>query len=392
MTFAERLQPASFRGVDFLVEAGEDAFGRRNQLHEYPQRDIPFAEDLGRKAGEYNFTAFVLGDDAIEQADRLIKAISDKNTPGVLIHPIIGAIKVIPNECRRAYSSEQRIIRFTLSFSQAGESRYPDNLSSTGASVTEKADAVKAAVAKHFSDTAIVSDKPDFVRNQMTDDTDVFLTKVNETRGGEATLRTALIEQTASLGQNSTTLLDDFPSFTSQVQAVIGQVSAVYGYGQNAFNQLRGLLNFTDGFADAGDTLLMQNRATLVQLVRQTILAEMATTSLNTTFESYDDAAAQRDEFYDLADTEIRTIGATDADELFFESKALQSAVVKHITAQAASLVRLRTFQLADVLPAVVVAYDLFDTAERDVEIVARNKVRHPGYIPAGRDLQALSA
>ena len=44
----EDLRPASFRGVSFQVDVASLSAGRRVQVHEYPQRDQPWVEDLGR--------------------------------------------------------------------------------------------------------------------------------------------------------------------------------------------------------------------------------------------------------------------------------------------------------------------------------------------------------
>ena len=55
---AQRLT-ASFRGVPFFVESSDISAGRRTVTHQYPQRDEPFTEDLGRAAREYELSAFV---------------------------------------------------------------------------------------------------------------------------------------------------------------------------------------------------------------------------------------------------------------------------------------------------------------------------------------------
>jgi prophage DNA circulation protein len=44
-TFRAQLQPASYRGIPFGVFGGQARFGRRNALHEYPFRDVPWVED-----------------------------------------------------------------------------------------------------------------------------------------------------------------------------------------------------------------------------------------------------------------------------------------------------------------------------------------------------------
>lgn len=48
MTWKYRLQDASFRGVPFKVEEESAGTGRRVETHEYPNRDKPYTEDLGK--------------------------------------------------------------------------------------------------------------------------------------------------------------------------------------------------------------------------------------------------------------------------------------------------------------------------------------------------------
>lgn len=48
MTWKDRLQDASFRGVPFKVEEESAGTGRRVETHEYPNRDKPYTEDLGK--------------------------------------------------------------------------------------------------------------------------------------------------------------------------------------------------------------------------------------------------------------------------------------------------------------------------------------------------------
>ena len=61
----DKLLPASFRGVKFFIEKAELSAGRRTQVHEYPLRDKPFVEDLGRATRTITITAFVIGSDFI---------------------------------------------------------------------------------------------------------------------------------------------------------------------------------------------------------------------------------------------------------------------------------------------------------------------------------------
>ncbi|MFX9939048.1 DNA circularization N-terminal domain-containing protein, partial [Acinetobacter baumannii] len=63
MTWRDQLRPASFRGVPFHVTQATGTFGRRSVTHEYPFRDLPYVEDLGRRARTLRIEALLLGED-----------------------------------------------------------------------------------------------------------------------------------------------------------------------------------------------------------------------------------------------------------------------------------------------------------------------------------------
>ncbi|MDE2034623.1 MAG: DNA circularization N-terminal domain-containing protein, partial [Pseudomonas sp.] len=70
MSWRDRLLPASFRGVGFWVDQAKVPVGKKGQLHEYPQRDLPFFEGLGQQSRVHELTAFVVGEDCLEQRDK----------------------------------------------------------------------------------------------------------------------------------------------------------------------------------------------------------------------------------------------------------------------------------------------------------------------------------
>lgn len=80
-SWRDSLQAASFRGVPFEVMADSVPVGRRVQVHEFVQRDTPYAEDLGRATRPFAVKAFVCGDDCLALRDALL-AVLDEPGPG----------------------------------------------------------------------------------------------------------------------------------------------------------------------------------------------------------------------------------------------------------------------------------------------------------------------
>ncbi len=123
MSWRDDLRPASFRGVPFKVLPLTTQVGRRTVLHEYPQRDKPYGEDLGKKARQYQVDAIVLGADYLTQRNRLIAALEAKG-PGKLVHPTLGEMDVIltsPASVTEDFGKEGGSARFSMTFVEAGD-------------------------------------------------------------------------------------------------------------------------------------------------------------------------------------------------------------------------------------------------------------------------------
>lgn len=119
------LRPASYRGVRFYVENEGQAGGRRLQVHEFPGRDAPVVEDLGRKAGRFTVRAYVASDDFEGEIEALFSACNQMG-PGALVLPALGALTVhcldistTAERGRRGYAS------FDLAFVEEGAGSAP---------------------------------------------------------------------------------------------------------------------------------------------------------------------------------------------------------------------------------------------------------------------------
>lgn len=59
-TWRDRLLPAHFDGRMFHVESASVDTGRRIALHEFPKKEKPYAEDMGRRAVEFTVRGYVI--------------------------------------------------------------------------------------------------------------------------------------------------------------------------------------------------------------------------------------------------------------------------------------------------------------------------------------------
>ncbi|HAX2516790.1 TPA: multidrug DMT transporter permease, partial [Escherichia coli] len=91
MGWAENLQNASFRDVQFEVLNTDEQISRDHAVYEYPFVDGADLHDLGRKARPFRMTAFLWGDDYEYKLGKLTAAL-DEGGDGELIHPVYGSV------------------------------------------------------------------------------------------------------------------------------------------------------------------------------------------------------------------------------------------------------------------------------------------------------------
>lgn len=160
---ADKLRPASFRGVPFQVETTDLGAGRRTQLHEYPQRDKPYVEDLGRATRDLAFTGYVVGDDYVDQANKLLAALEEFG-PGDLVHPWFGTLTVsLKDSARVSFDGALGLARFTMAFIESGELAFPSAESSTQSESRLAASDLESISVESFAEQFKIKGFQDFV-------------------------------------------------------------------------------------------------------------------------------------------------------------------------------------------------------------------------------------
>ncbi len=157
------LRPASFRGVPFQVNGSDLGVGRRVQVHDYPQRDQPWVEDLGRATREIAFEGFLIGADFIDQANRLLAELETAGA-ATLVHPWLGSMQVcLSAPARVCFDSGLGMATVSMSFVESGELAFPKATSSTQAASRLAADKLASAAVLDFSHSFTVAGFQSFV-------------------------------------------------------------------------------------------------------------------------------------------------------------------------------------------------------------------------------------
>lgn len=123
----DRLQPASFRGVEFHVEVSARQSGRRTVVHEYPKRDDPYSEDMGRHAIRWAVTGYIVYGDrrlregVIKQRDALCEAL-ERDDAGTFQHPSMYSLLVMVERYSMTESKQKGgYFEFDMQFVEAGK-------------------------------------------------------------------------------------------------------------------------------------------------------------------------------------------------------------------------------------------------------------------------------
>lgn len=414
---SEQLQPASFRGVPFEVEASGITVGRRTVVHEYPQRDRPYVEDMGRATRNITLQCFVVGSDYLEQAQALMHELEEPG-PGTLIHPWLGEMEVtITSVSELLFDQGLGVASVTITATEAGDLEFPAVTADEDTEALEAADAVEKSAVDKFCEDFDLSTINDWIDSALEGG---LLDALNFVSAGDLGKLFDYAEGVANLADQAMALLSTAPKiFATRLAGALGlsrwatTVSAWRGVAKSLKNLCRHdkLKARTKAYAERkGEPMsdvtrqVMKSQAAIETLVRQLLIAQMVGVSTlvatskdvsspdgeedtRTTTRSYDEIVELRDELCQVLDDELLM---EESDEMYQTLDEARTAIFDVLTHKADALQHVVIVKPDDVFPAVVLAYDYHDDADRDLEIARRNSVEHEGFCPAS-ELRVLS-
>lgn len=404
MAWRDNLRPGSFRGARFETEGHDLETGRRGQLHQYPGRDRPYFEDLGRKAREFTIEVYVIGDDYITRRDALISE-CEKSGTGTLVHPYLGTFEVYCTACRISERMrEGRMARLSLTFVEAGDRRFPTAATDTGSAARLSADNLVSASTDAFTAQYAADGLPGFVSGSTLTAAGELVDTIEAIKRTAAIVTvldsfsadlSTLVRDPASLAPRSLGLLQTLANAVGDLDPA--RVGLKFTAGPNAAaDHMRMLTGFSVSHLSAAIPLTTDTRrqeaanvAAFGSLVRRFAFAEEGRQLSRASFDSYQDALARAGDLAERLDSEI--LATESAGAAFDAMTDLRAAVTKDIRSKAGGLPTIVTRTVREATPAVVLAYDLYADATRDAEIVQRNRIRHPTWINPDVPLETLN-
>ncbi|PKA71488.1 prophage DNA circulation protein [Pseudomonas baetica] len=403
MNWRDRLLPASFRGVGFWIDQAKTPVGRKGQLHEYPQRDLPYFEDLGQQAKTHDLTAFIIGADCLEQRDKLLKALEAGS--GELVHPWLGRLQVKVGECDMTHTRQDGgLVTFALKFYPDKPLPFPTANVSTQKVLLAKADTLLGSAVARFEQA---------------------MTLIKAARIGIANLRNSLTGVYEVIKEQLKPLIEQYRQITELVKAVKELPKEVAAEFKGLLGDIKALKEFAkEGYrgviADVSQQLEAIRKAdapkittgkdtnaaaqAMADLVQDTLLvkvaqwvASMPIATPAVKLSSTPSVAQQADQPVTRQEVPVtdemkalqKAIGAAidpmldKADPKHHQAiNDVKEALIAHLKAVASSGVRQVSKSFQESLPALVVAYKQFADATRVTQVTQSNAMNHPGFSP----------
>lgn len=401
--FFGQLRQASFRGIPFDVPDDEVGFGRRVITHEYPGSDKPFQEDLGAAPKDFTITAIVGGVTFLVISQLLENALNAPG-PGTLMHPHYGSVQVVVMKVRRAHSFGMiGDVRFTIDCQLYGAPQFPSASLDTAAALLlasgNLAGALELEFGAHFASPPLadflISDAltrsnssisvlaTDIANGNLTGALAISMPLLNSLTGGFAGIITGLFQQIGAAG-------------APVVTPIIGAAAAVSLTPANVTSLMQILSNYalttvvdTETPTSANTTATrIANALALDNLFRGSAVAAMAQAAQYAGYDSKQQAVAIRSQMADSVSALRDQLGAAGWSNSWIAAGQVLSALSRDINDQIGRLPQTVQIRPGTVRPALALANRLYGDDPTVIfshsdDIVSRNNVRNPCFVPA---------
>lgn len=379
-----QLVGASFRGEPFFVESVERSGGRRAVVHEFPLRDDPFVEDLGRKARGYRVEGYVLGDDYLADRDNLLAAL-EREGVGQLQLPYYDLKRAICTSVTvRETKTEGGMAVFSLEFAEAPNQKpVPAAAFDAPAQVAAAADTAIAAAKAELGTKLSAAGLPAYALESTA---------------------TALLKATDALEEKLAPVISvtqDLAQFTGQIQLITARASTLVRTPDDVFDAFRAAITVLADTAEAAPDAVMDalfgaypfllggevlpttairtrelaNQAAIAAALRRIIAIEAARLVPLVSYVSIEEATAARDQAASMLEEQAGSA----SDSAYPALVDLRSQVLRAVPGGQA-LASVTTIERKAPLPSILVSYQLYGSVDKADDIVARNGISHPGF------------
>lgn len=399
----------SFRGVPFWCDKISRDGGRRLVVHQFPLRDTPYVEDLGADAKKLTVTVYVASEGADGEATALEQACNDRFGPGQLDLPFFSGLAHC-DKCKRDEDKDKRgYVAFSITFVKDGSGAAPFPIPYVAELVHVASGAIAAPMSGLLSGLFRGVGVPSYILEQASSHIrdlaaviDVALDAVSLASDAAPAIRRAL----AAISADAPTLAAMGPltgrveplahtlsgadagatPLVTRLDSVLTDIRAALPPEQAA-SLFAGLAEYTlpePGFVRRSAWAVVddRNRGLLDLALGALVTAHHAAASADTTFTDRRSAIAARAKAATVSAVAIERASAFQHRALYTALTDLTGRTSELLSRSVADLVPVIVIEARYTMPSLWWANRLYQDATRAGELVARNRVHHPGFMP----------
>ncbi len=397
------LWAASYKGVPFYFESDDEEGGRGLVVHEFVNRDDPFVEDLGENARYFSGAAYVHGDN-VDSLESAFKQALTSRGAGTLVTPLGGPVAVRCETFKRHHEKDKLgFVSFEVKFVREGAASGLISIPFALNGAFGAADALASAIVSLFPQNITTLGEPDYVVAAAVDPVeiaastlDVIRTSYRVEPAASAIIRDALAGIVADAPAAITAEQPPGAPATAIMQSLVDATRALAD-ALPADSAAAAMLEFSSAMppivavssASPAATRAATNSAAVYRAARLAGLTAYAEAILRKSYGSRPEGVTARAQIAERFEVELyETTGAANA-ELYLAIDALRARVVDYLSRLINDLAPVITVETLRILPSLYLAWRLYADPTRGPELVARNSVRHPSFMP--REFTALS-
>lgn len=378
---------ASFKGVPFLMDGSDLSAGRKTVVHEYPNKDFRFVEDMGKNLRTYVIRGVVSASDGITY--RILRSslqtAFDSKAPGTLIHPIDGAVNV---SCT-TYTFTEELTKlgectFTATFLENFENIFPSAVIGSPNYIIELTSLIAPIlinfVATKFA-TRYKKNIPDAATKllKLTVSLNNFGTPVNTSDNALNIFKTksndfvenryTSIQSPSTLGASTADLLSSF-----------NEVALTYGYGYK-INSDNYEFGKDDVYINPTTEELKErinNRSTLNSIINALLLMNLYNNAVLVNY--YDDL--QLDRITADLENKYQYLLANNnlTDDILYQLETLRNEMRKFFDNISVNISKVSTINIKPI-PLSVLLYTYYENFDNEDEILSLNDIFDPTKI-----------
>jgi DNA circularisation protein N-terminus len=403
------LRRASYKGVAFFVEADHVETGRRLVVHQFPLKDAPYIEDLGRDANKISVSAYVVSDNA-DGEEKALRSVCESGGAGRLVLPM-EVFAAHCEKCSRDFAKDKLgFVAFKLEFVREGVGSIALPAGFLGALVGQSVDSLNAALSMRFLAGFSTGGAAGFVRDAAVTEVQMLAATLDVVARGlplEASRAPAIYAAVTALYDDATTLattglVAEKLSRTSFVAALPSTASAALVERLAAMLEdmrlavepatfMASLSPLTD-YAPAGPIptpttpsrrRIAENAVRLAEIVRMAGLVAFAKAAAARIYSDRREAIQARADAAEMFGAELESAGESGRHHAWTELAELNGRLAEYLTRRIADLAPVIGLEAASSMPSLWWANRLYGGADRAGELIARNRVVHASFMPA---------